>query len=156
MCAHAEHRECYGNYSNSIIYRGLNISTNIYVCEVNFDFMNARLLLNTKIKMFTRFDTCKWRTDGLICILIPHECASPFFFNIIYKRCCERSCTFCEEKGMFDEAMQTQLHYLNHACAPSDPWRSIRSNDKVAGGGVVGGIYFLCIYWILKIELKRT
>lgn len=46
---------------------------------------------------------------------------------------------------MFDEAMQTQLHYLNHACAPSDPWRSIRSNDKVAGGGWWGA-YISCAF----------
>lgn len=39
------------------------------------------------------------------------------------------------KKGMFDEAMQTQLHYLNHACAPAEPWRSGRDNFKVAGEG---------------------
>lgn len=55
------------------------------------------------------------------------------------------------KKGMFDEAMQTQLHYLNHACAPAEPWRSGRDNFKVAGEGG-GGIHFVCIYWKLKLD----
>lgn len=45
---------------------------------------------------------------------------------------------------MFDEAMQTQLHYLNHACAPAELWRSGRDNFKVAGEG--GGAYISCAF----------
>lgn len=59
------------------------------------------------------------------------------------------------KKGMFDEAMQTQLHYLNHACAPAEPWRSGRDNFKVAGEGG-GGIHFVCIYWKLKLDLIKV
>lgn len=46
---------------------------------------------------------------------------------------------------MFDEAMQTQLHYLNHACAPAQPWRSGRDNFKVVREGV-GGAYISCAF----------
>lgn len=80
--------------------------------KVHLDLMNAPLLKNTKIKKkSSHVLTHANHSAGLICILIPiaRACVFFFFFN---KRCRERTCMYVvRKKGMFDKAVQTQMHY---------------------------------------------